>query len=178
VRREKEGERADYDRMVRLSAQVEQTRRRGEGRAWSHCRFVLTFIHVIPDLLRESVPLFMNQQCDRTLGGGGGDPLRDENGSIVTVAGPTRGAVKCPSRVRVSHSQSVFYGAFASARRALNAQKRRFRARAGRARPVREPRAAAGEEDAKLAQKLGQLQFFIAVFSHESMGQLTSIGPT
>jgi hypothetical protein len=29
-----------------------------------------------------------------------------------------------------------------------------------------------------LAQKLGQLQFFIAVFSHESMGQLTSIGPT
>ena len=36
----------------------------------------------------------------------------------------------------------------------------------------------AGEKEAKLAQKLGQLQPFIAVFPHECMGQLASFGPT
>ena len=35
----------------------------------------------------------------------------------------------------------------------------------------------AGENDAKLAQKLGQLQLFIAVFPRERMGQLPSFGP-
>jgi hypothetical protein len=35
-----------------------------------------------------------------------------------------------------------------------------------------------GEKDAKLAQKLGQLQPFIAVFSRENMCQLASFGPT
>ena len=34
------------------------------------------------------------------------------------------------------------------------------------------------EKDAKLAQKLGQLQPFIAVFPQECMGQLASFGPT
>ena len=34
------------------------------------------------------------------------------------------------------------------------------------------------EKDAKLAQKLGQLQPFIAVFPPECMGQLGSFGPT
>ena len=34
------------------------------------------------------------------------------------------------------------------------------------------------EKDAKLAQKLGQLQLFIAVFPQESMGQLAFFGPT
>ena len=34
------------------------------------------------------------------------------------------------------------------------------------------------ENDAKLAQELGQLQPFIAVFLLESMGQLASFGPT
>jgi hypothetical protein len=34
------------------------------------------------------------------------------------------------------------------------------------------------EKDAKLAQKLGQLQPFIAVFPQECMGQLGSFGPT
>ena len=37
---------------------------------------------------------------------------------------------------------------------------------------------AASEKDAKLAQKLGQLQPFIAVFPHACMGQLASVGPT
>ena len=32
--------------------------------------------------------------------------------------------------------------------------------------------------DAKLAQKLGQLQPYIAVFPHECMGQLAVFGPT
>ena len=35
-----------------------------------------------------------------------------------------------------------------------------------------------GEEDAKLAQKLGQLQPFLAVFQLECVGQLASFGPT
>ena len=34
------------------------------------------------------------------------------------------------------------------------------------------------EKDAKLAQKLGQLQPFIAMFPRECMGQLASFGPT
>ena len=34
------------------------------------------------------------------------------------------------------------------------------------------------EEDAELAQKLGQLQPFIAAFPQECMGQLASFGPT
>jgi hypothetical protein len=36
----------------------------------AHCRFVLPFIHFIPDSLTYSVPLFLKRQCDRTLGGG------------------------------------------------------------------------------------------------------------
>jgi hypothetical protein len=40
------------------------------GRVWSHCRFVPSLIHFITDLLRESVPLFLKRQCDRTLDGG------------------------------------------------------------------------------------------------------------
>jgi hypothetical protein len=49
-----------------------------------------------------------------------------------------------------------------------------------RRRPRRCAAAARGwsEKDAKLAQKLGQLQPFIAVFPQESMGQLPSFGPT
>jgi hypothetical protein len=35
-----------------------------------------------------------------------------------------------------------------------------------------------GEKDAKFAQKLGQLQRFIAVFTQECMGLLASFGPT
>ena len=34
------------------------------------------------------------------------------------------------------------------------------------------------EKDAKLAQKLGQLQPFIAVFPQECVGQLAHFGPT
>ena len=46
---------------------------------------------------------------------------------------------------------------------------------------VRAPRALTScksEKDAKLAQKLGQLQPFIVVFPQECMGQLASFGPT
>jgi hypothetical protein len=35
-----------------------------------------------------------------------------------------------------------------------------------------------GEKDAKLAQKLGQLQPFIVVFPKDCMGQLAFFGPT
>ena len=45
------------------------------------------------------------------------------------------------------------------------------RARGARAEPP-------SEKDAELAQKLGQLQPFIAVFPQECMGQLASFGPT
>jgi pimeloyl-ACP methyl ester carboxylesterase len=41
---------------------------RGKARARSHCRFVLPLIHFKPDSPRESVPLFLKRQCDRTLG--------------------------------------------------------------------------------------------------------------
>ena len=40
----------------------------GEARARSHCRFVLSSIHFIPDSLTYSVPLYLKRQCDRTLG--------------------------------------------------------------------------------------------------------------
>jgi hypothetical protein len=36
----------------------------------------------------------------------------------------------------------------------------------------------ASEKGAKLAQKLGKLQLFIAVFPQECVGQLASFGPT
>ena len=45
----------------------------GEARARSHCRFVPPLIHFIPDsltLLTYSLPLFLQRQCDRTLGEG------------------------------------------------------------------------------------------------------------
>ena len=41
-----------------------------------------------------------------------------------------------------------------------------------------EPHVEQSEKDAKLAQKLGQLQPFVAVFPPECMGQLASFGPT
>ena len=49
-----------------------------------------------------------------------------------------------------------------------------------RRRPEAEPGAAfaPSEKDAKLAQKLGQLQPFIAAFPQECMGQLASFVPT
>ena len=40
----------------------------GGPRVWSHCRFVKPRIQFIPDSLIYSVPLFLKQQCDRTLG--------------------------------------------------------------------------------------------------------------
>jgi hypothetical protein len=46
-------------------------RQEGGDRARSHCRLVLSPIHVIPDFLRYSVPLLLKRQCDRTLGGEG-----------------------------------------------------------------------------------------------------------
>ena len=39
----------------------------GQRRARSDCRFVLPRIHFIPYLRTYSVPLFLKQQCDRTL---------------------------------------------------------------------------------------------------------------
>jgi hypothetical protein len=38
------------------------------ARARSHCRFVPPLIHSITDLLEYSAPIFLNRQCDRTLG--------------------------------------------------------------------------------------------------------------
>jgi hypothetical protein len=40
----------------------------GAPRARSHCRFVRPHIHFIPDSLTYAVALFLNRQCDRTLG--------------------------------------------------------------------------------------------------------------
>jgi hypothetical protein len=45
--------------------------RRGAARARSHCRFVLPFVHLIPDSRTYSVPLVLERQCDRTPGGAG-----------------------------------------------------------------------------------------------------------
>ena len=45
-------------------------------------------------------------------------------------SGPARGRSRAPSALSTSHSETVFYGAFAWARRALDRRKRRFPARA------------------------------------------------
>ena len=76
----------------------------------------------------------------------------------------------------ILHSESFSYGAFVWARRALNSPKRRFPARAVRAQLPRYGAADQSEEDAKLAQKLGQPQPLIAVSSQRCMGQLVSFG--
>ena len=41
---------------------------RGDPSAPSHCHVVLPLIHLIPDPVAYSVPLFLKRQCDRTLG--------------------------------------------------------------------------------------------------------------
>jgi hypothetical protein len=49
---------------------AQRLRRRADlaaPRVRSHRRFVPTFVHFIPDFLRDSVPLFLKRQCDRTL---------------------------------------------------------------------------------------------------------------
>ena len=43
---------------------------RGATRARSQCRFVLSCIHFMPGSLRYPVHLFLNRQCDQTLGEG------------------------------------------------------------------------------------------------------------
>jgi hypothetical protein len=48
----------------------------GGARVWSHCRFARPPIHVIPDSLRGSVPLFLERRCDRTPGGAPGADRR------------------------------------------------------------------------------------------------------
>jgi hypothetical protein len=45
-------------------------------------------------------------------------------------------------------------------------------------RPQLRELAGCSEKDAKLTQKLGQLQPFVAVFPQECMGQLAYFGPT
>ena len=50
------------------AAGVVEALRPGAPRARSHCRFVLPFIHFIPNLLTYSVPQVLKRQCDRTLG--------------------------------------------------------------------------------------------------------------
>jgi hypothetical protein len=42
--------------------------RRGAARVRSCCRFASPLIHVIPDSLSDSVPLFLNGRCGRILG--------------------------------------------------------------------------------------------------------------
>ena len=88
----------------------------------------------------------------------------------------------------VLHSRSGLYGDCGRVHRAFKSQTRRFPARAvraGRLLPVQDHarerldlQPAPGEKGAELAQKLGQLQPFIAVLSQECMGRLASFGPT
>jgi hypothetical protein len=63
---------ATTSESLRWSAAFTPSRGRSKPRAWSHCRFVPPLIHLTPDSLGESVPLFLNRQCDRTLSGPGG----------------------------------------------------------------------------------------------------------
>ena len=121
----------------------------------------------------------------------------------VNLSGPPSGRL---SGLGVFHSKSTVCGAFLWARRALTSPFRRFSGPGSRqqTRQQRRPatlqeglqvppgRAASEnsahggrrggwrpcEKDAKLAQKLGQLQPFTAVFPQECMGQLASSGPT
>jgi hypothetical protein len=60
-----------------------RARPRGGDRARSHCRSVLLLIQLIPKSLKYSAPLFLQQQCDRTLGG-------DRHGSAGAAEGAGR----------------------------------------------------------------------------------------
>jgi hypothetical protein len=61
--------RRTFSRHSPLVSTSKPTRRPGRARARSQCRIlVLPQIHFIPDSRRESVPLFLKQQCHQTLG--------------------------------------------------------------------------------------------------------------
>ena len=60
-------------------------RERSRLRARAHCRFVPPSIHFVPDFLTYSAPLFLKQQCDRTLG-----RLRRVRGVVRRPHGPSR----------------------------------------------------------------------------------------
>jgi hypothetical protein len=150
--------------------------RPGARRARSHCRFVLLLLHVIKDLLTYSVPPFLKRQCDRTLG------ARQEVPGGVQHAGPllrylprpVRGDRRIWSHCRFKSSGIEYVsesgiagmsgGATRQCDRALG-DRRRGRVCRRAARRVRlHLHQLSGEKDAKLAQKSGQLQPFIAIF--------------
>jgi hypothetical protein len=61
-------------------------------RSHCHCRFVLPLIHFTTDLLRESVPLFLKRQCDRTLHEG--RRQRQQRQEPGLAADPQHGALR------------------------------------------------------------------------------------
>ena len=78
---------------------------------------------------------------------------------------------RLPGRVAGHHRADVH-------RRRPRLAGRRDRGRLRQVRPGGHARGRPSEKDTKLAQKLGQLQHFIAVFPQECMGQLGYFGPT
>ena len=77
------------ERARRAGRHGARARRGGEARTRSHRRFVPPFIHFTPDSRTYSVPPFLKQQCDRTLGGTGAPPVRGacQQGSADTEWG-------------------------------------------------------------------------------------------
>ena len=61
----------------------------------------LPLIRFILDSLTYSVPLFLNRQCDRTLGGGPGDAVLGE-----AVVSEMWGALACPARTRAGSERT------------------------------------------------------------------------
>jgi hypothetical protein len=82
----------------------------GAARARSHCHFRLPLIHFTPESPTIPVPLFLNRQCDRTLGDmkGLSESLAQElalKGDAMTQVCAAARAVMChapspPSRMR------------------------------------------------------------------------------
>ena len=73
------------------------------ARARSHFRFALPLTHLIPGLLRDSVPLFLKRQCDRALGRAGFRRLR------VRRRADTRRGCRTVRTLRILSWMHIFY---------------------------------------------------------------------
>ena len=168
----------------------------------SHRRVVLPLINFIPYSLTSQVPLFLKRQCDRTLRPGrprlrlarrAPRPRRARRRLLVRArppppgAGAGGGAEQRAAGGGAEASQPC--GGGEGGGRACGGARGGRGAAGGAAGGVQGGAQGGGggreagvsgasEKDAKLAQKLGQPQPFMAVFSLECTGQLASFGPT
>jgi hypothetical protein len=82
-------------------------RQDGRRRARSHFRFVPPLIHFIPDSRKDSVPLFLKQQCDRTLGRHLLQPASEDR---VLRGQPRRGPIRPRGSVQLPARSGLRFG--------------------------------------------------------------------